>query len=153
MPKRKMAQLTQSPRDKSVIVTLQLDEEAIITGDMGGCCSVILLWKKPINNDRCFGVRGHHASGGPGNLDWDGLLDKVPTKDIHTKLVMSCAPADYTSYIDKVKDALAEREIKIRRTFLNYSNAVVYRDGSSESYANLNRKDLLIRKDPRPFIL
>ncbi|MCR6501782.1 hypothetical protein MUO32_22340 [Shinella sp. CPCC 101442] len=151
--KTKMAQLTQSPRDKAIIVTLQAGEEAIITGVMGGCCSVVLLWNKPINTNNYFNARGHHAGGGPGNLDWDGLLDGVDTNDFNTKLVMSCAPDDYVSYIEKVKDALAGKNIKIRRAFLNLTNAVIYRTGDYADFNNLDASTLLIRKDPRPFIM
>jgi hypothetical protein len=129
---KKIAKLVQSPEVKAVIVDLEDDEIAILTGVMGGCCSIIVLWGG-LNENGYKKVRGHHAGGGPGNLNWGLLLKGVPNNE-NTKIVMSCAPCDYTgeySYTGKVKDALKDLEFKCKRSFCNFSNALIDRHGTA----------------------
>lgn len=134
---KKIAKLVQSPEDKAVIVTLKKSEVGILSGVMGGCCSIIVLWDYDEDTKTYKGVRGHHAGGGPGNLNWGGLLADVPP-GAGTLIIMSCAPNDYTgdfSYIGKVKRALKEdlpRNFQAKRKFLNYTNVYVTRNGKAK---------------------
>ena len=133
MAKKAIAKLIQSPRDNSRIVDLNPDEVAMITGVMGGCCSVVLLWGQYIDGTGYQHVRGQHAGGGPENFDWDSLLNDVPS-GVGTQLVMSCAPSDYGSYILKIREALSERQFLCRRDFRKYCNAYVGRDSRSRDF-------------------
>lgn len=148
----KIAKLVQSPRESAVIVELKDDEVAMLTGMMGGCCSIVVLWGGlgPAGFNR---VRGHHAGGGPGNVAWDALLKDVPPGP-ETKVVMSCAPADYSgpySYIDPVKEELTKRGYGCRRSFEMYANAYIDRNGAARPFDEAREAGFEIRnKDARP---
>lgn len=137
---KKIAKLVQSPKDRARIVDLEDNEIAILTGDMGGCCSIIVLWGG-LGKNGYKNVRGHHASGGPGNLNWDELL-KGARNNPHTKIVMSCAPSVYTGYSDypgKVKAALKKEKIRCKRVFCAFTNALVDRHGSALPFDEMGK--------------
>lgn len=137
MPTR-IVKLIQSPRNNSRIINLDADEQGILTGLMGGCCSVVLLWGNFVQGVGYDNMRGHHASGGPGNLDWDALTLNVPNL-ANTKLVMACAPADFSApgygYLAAVMAAVQERQLIYRGGGAHaFSNALINRLGSARPF-------------------
>ncbi|MGC4061229.1 MAG: hypothetical protein QM749_10465 [Aquabacterium sp.] len=137
----KIAQLVQSPEDEAVIVELVPDEEGILTGFMGGCCSVVVLWGG-LDTDGYKCVRGHHAGGGPEAVAWSKLFAGVPAGG-DVKLVMACAPGDFTgpySYQNKVNAALDERGFKGAREYHGFANAYIARGGWALPFSELEKK-------------
>lgn len=152
MPKTKIAKLVQSPIDQAVIVDLEANEKAILTGVMGGCCSIVVLWGKNIDGSGYQNVRGHHAGGGPGNLNWDLLLKGVKS-GASTKVVMSCAKNDYTNYTQKVKVALTENNMQCRKAFYLFSNAYIDRNGDASNFNDMKSASYTIRNENARFII
>lgn len=132
-----IATLVMSPRENAFIVDLAQDELALITGQMGGCCSLVVLWGN-LDQDKGFAnLRGQHAGGGPGNFNWDALKKDVPNTT-HTRYVMACAPGDFTepnSYVGKVKAALAEEKLVWTAIDMHgISNAYIDRFGTATDF-------------------
>jgi hypothetical protein len=68
----KIAELSMTTREDAIIVDLAQDESGIVTGNMGACCSVVLLWGLTFLDGmtvRYLYARGHHAGGGPEELN------------------------------------------------------------------------------------
>jgi hypothetical protein len=153
---QKIAQLVQSPKDKAFIVQLDRNEVGIITGVMNGCCSVVVLWGNFSRKSGYENMRGHHAGGGPDNLNWDKLLDGVPNCP-QSRFVMSCAPPDYTgdyNYIIKVDKALKERGFQGKGSAYGFSNAYVNRFGQARPFNEAEEgKSFTIRNKDARFIL
>jgi len=143
--KTKIAQLVQSPKDKAIIVNLAMGEEAIITGTMAGCCSVVVQWGHFVNASGYRYMRGHHGGGGPGAINWELLFDKVPNS-VATRMVMSCAKMDFKLYVPKVKAALLKNKIIVTPKFFATENAYIGRDKSIVDYKSLDPDDFKIRK-------
>lgn len=132
-PKTKVVQMRMSPFDDPAIFEVNQDEEGLITGVMGGCCSVVLL-SGTYTTGRGFNkISGQHGAGGPGALNWPELLKGFDTS-INNKIVMSCAASDYENYIEKIKAAMTANGVRCRRDFHKYSDAIVWRDGSVQEY-------------------
>jgi hypothetical protein len=135
MPKPKVVQLVQSTKDKPVVVDLAADEVAMITGDMGGCVSVVVLWN-PV--DGVFqNVRGHHAAGGPGAVNWDELMAGVPEGQ-DTLLVI--APADKMTETEMATlKADLKAQVKTRRKFVNHMNCFIDRTSPDPNISGFDR--------------
>ena len=138
--KTKAVQMRMSPYDDPAVFDMRQDEEGIITNEMGGCCSVILMWGVYTTGRGFNNIRGQHGAGGPGALNWGELLRGFD-RSVQNKIVMSCAPSDYANYIDRIKTQLSENRIQCRRDFLQYTNAIVWRDGSSQAYSYTTARD------------
>jgi hypothetical protein len=136
MPKPKIAQLVQSPKgDDAEIVNLAAEEVAVITGDMGGCVSVVVLWN-PVNG--VFqNVRGHHASGGAANLDWDAVMEGVPAGQ-NTLVVMAYSRTTDESDVKRVREAV-DKQVKTRRSFVMHTNCMVDRNSPTPTIRDFDQ--------------
>lgn len=131
MPKKKIVQLRQSPREKSYIFDLQDDEVAMVTGAMGGCVSVIILWG--ISGGRFSHVRGHHGSGGIDAVDWDSLKAGVPKNDPTVLVVVAYAPGETSYGIEKIRGEVSKKTAGTRRVF---AGALELLCGSVRTHSN-----------------
>lgn len=124
---KKIAKLVQSPKEEAVVVTLKKDEVGMLSSDMN------VLWKYDDDTKSYKKMRGHHAGGGPGNLDWEALLEGVPS-GAGTQIVTSCHKNDYDLYIGKVKRALKKDldDFQAKRKFLDFTNVYVTRNGKAK---------------------
>jgi hypothetical protein len=140
MPKPKIAQLVQSPKgDEAVIVELAADEAAIVTGTMGGCVSVVVLWH-PV--DGVFqNVRGHHASGGAAGLDWDKLMRGVPAGDDTLIVVAYSQLTDKDEHDKKRVEAAADDQVKARRVTVVHSNCLIDRKSPTPTVSEFKLVD------------
>lgn len=158
MPKIKIAELLQSggsETDPPCIVNLAADEEAMMTGTMGGCCSAIVLWNKD-ENGRYQNVRGHHADAHPDHIAWSKLLVGVPNDPAKARIIIICAPDDlnpadaynYKVKIMKVVPKLFGRQVvcALVPEFHGFPNGLVSRTGDVSKFESENRKDYEIRK-------
>jgi hypothetical protein len=127
MPRTKIVRLRQSPRDNSSIFDLNDDEDAMVTGPMGGCVSVILLWGAA--GGRFAHVRGHHGSGGVDAIDWASLKAGVPAgANAADVLVVAAYSPDETPYsLQGIRDAIGNEMPGTRRVFAAHSDCYVGR--------------------------
>jgi hypothetical protein len=130
-----IAELVQSPRARSVIIDLAANEVAVVTGRMNGCVSVILLWN-PVNG--VFqNVRGHHAGGGVGNVDWTALKAGVPLNA--TTLVVVAYLKGETEYgLGQIRDEVAANLTGVRRMFAESPNCFVDRVSPNATVRNFD---------------
>jgi hypothetical protein len=121
-----IVKLIQSPLDRAVIVDAQDNEEGILTGDMGGCYSVVVLWGRNNETGNFQHMRGHHASGGAGNLDWDTLLNGVP----NDCAIVGITNPDNQQYDEPRVDAQIDaRRPNATKNLCAYTDALVNRTG------------------------
>lgn len=137
MPKPNIAELVQSPLDGSVIINLNPNEVAVVTGTMNGCISVVVLWN-PVNG--VFqNVRGHHAGGGPGNIDWAQLLQGVP---LNTNTLIVLAYGDSTSAYDLTNLRTAvDQHPGTRRSFVKHSNCYIDRKSPAPTVREIDSSE------------
>lgn len=149
--KAKIAEMPQSSvvQDDVIIVDLLDDEEAIWTGAMNGCCSVIFLWNLDPVTGRYGRVRGQHGAGGPRALDWAKLAKDVP-KD--AKMIMACNKAQFgrgndgQDYVQMVKDMMTDLKITVReRTFSDEEPILVDRKGAITQLGNPDFAKYMVR--------
>jgi len=149
MPKKKpkIAKLEQSTKKKSVIINLSDDEVGILTGEMGGCCSVILLWN-PDKKGTYQNVRGQHADADPENLDWDELVKDVPNDLKKAKMIVLCGPDNFRKhpnikhfddYPKRVKEKLKTIKFQDKKTKAMQFFGI-YQDGEKLQLVAIHKK-------------
>jgi hypothetical protein len=137
MPKPNIAELVQSPLDQAVIIDLAANEVAVVTGTMNGCVSVVVLWN-PVNG--VFqNVRGHHAGGGPGNIDWAQLLQGVPL-DQNTLIVMAHGDSTTEYDVTNLRAAVGQHP-GTRRSFVKHSNCYIDRKSPNPTMREIDTSE------------
>lgn len=117
-------QLIQTPEDGAEIVELLYGDGGFITGPMGGCASVIVLWQRANGGDFTRG-RGHHASGGALAMNYQELFRGISAATPKTVIGIYSIDNDLAR-IKQALDDLGIQDVQIVKS----SNAFVARDGS-----------------------
>ena len=116
-----------TPGERALVANLEPQEQALITGTMGGCCSLVFLWEKAVDQNYYNRVRGQHGAGGPQALDFATLAADVPTNK-NTIMIMICAPADFANYAARCMTFGKPRHYSMQ--FVGASCATIRRDAS-----------------------
>lgn len=152
--KQKIAKLPQSGagNDLAVVVDLQPDEIGLYTGEMGGCCSVVVLWDFDDPSHQYRQVRGQHGAGGPQALDWDQLLQGVPL-DVSSRIVVAFNADDLAEpkdYPGKVKAKLKALGYAGPRTFSSEGCVLIDRTGAVTALDPTDSAAYAVRTPPPP---